>query len=1021
MSFHHPVLSPSPVEKAFCYVVSNSTSTSMPSSTSSASSSQHRYQNSYCGGGGGGGVVGNSFSKCYNYYDNDEDNNKNSNNNTNDNENNNYNNINDDNNINNNDDNHSIDVNDDSDFMDFDLPPFYLSPPEFSLLKSAEENPIEYTLAELDDAISYIRILLKMLDQVTTAPTTSSSSGTATTSGGILSSIDSGELLSSNDEGSINMTMTLETPPLTDDEAFAIYYCSGYQYKKLTVAHYCVTKIYEIICVSLDYERINSNSSNNSNNNNNNTQKSSSHNNRNTQKSNSNRFGGMDRGSRRGHGRGIPSLPDLFYFETELDSEDEDENKISSSNNYHSFGTATTKTKTQSRSRSSIIKLDDEEWRPLLRILYNRCVDEYTKRGSALILAYILKVGCEKEKEEKLRRKSFSFMMQKKKKKKQPVEEGILLLPLTNEEHKTTNLPSSIHYYPHPTLVDTGNKSNNNNKRIIEETLQSLISWLTSRLQTSTGNYESQSLCVITPTLNVLMSTTRQARIAFNESGGIDYLARHMKEKRRKQRSIIDVRRNSNSSSSRLSITVRTDLRRSNSAVPQRQPHQPVSVSPTASMVGMVSSSSVSSPARNRTSTTLIRRNSRSSFTSNLGDALTSSLNSFGVGGGGTKNNDSKTTNFSSSVLPGSPVSSSSAAVVVAEISDFLTTTVTAAATTTNALLSQSLSSVSVSPRSSIQQQQQKSSCSMTSSQSQQLLYDLVFSMWCMSLDCTDDESIRRNFVRRDGAIPALAYLLKTAQREKVIRMAIACLLSLATTTATNDDDEDDDSIFIRRMVGCGIIKVLNQMIQLRSCNYNIDLQNNVNFLYKLLNDYMTSKLTRLWDVYMLQIENGILRWDDDYYNSIHTTNFFRSNSIYMEGTNYDFYPLKCLINILYNNRYPRKSSDGCNRRSYIGLKEIIGNTSSSSSSLWDKDNIRDDELCESITVCLYDIGEFVQHYPGGNGRSIIKKLDMGYDGNGNSCNAKQLIMQYLLHPRIEVQQQAVLCASKLLVKSNKY
>ena len=245
MSFHHPVLSPSPVEKAFCYVVSNSTSTSMPS-TSSASSSQHRYQNSYCGGGGGGGVVGNSFSKCYNYYDNDEDNNKNSNNN---NENNNYNNINDDNNINNNDDNHSIDVNDDSDFMDFDLPPFYLSPPEFSLLKSAEENPIEYTLAELDDAISYIRILLKMLDQVTTAPTTSSSSGTATTSGGILSSIGSGELLSSNDEGNINMTMTLETPPLTDDEAFAIYYCSGYQYKKLTVAHYCVTKIYEIICV----------------------------------------------------------------------------------------------------------------------------------------------------------------------------------------------------------------------------------------------------------------------------------------------------------------------------------------------------------------------------------------------------------------------------------------------------------------------------------------------------------------------------------------------------------------------------------------------------------------------------------------------------------------------------------------------------------------------------------------------------------------------------------------------------
>eukprot|EP00980_Cylindrotheca_fusiformis_P030294 scaffold24644_cov122-Cylindrotheca_fusiformis.AAC.1 len=45
--------------------------------------------------------------------------------------------------------------------------PVSLSSPELRLLQSAEENPLEYTIAEFDDAYQYARLLLKLLDQVT--------------------------------------------------------------------------------------------------------------------------------------------------------------------------------------------------------------------------------------------------------------------------------------------------------------------------------------------------------------------------------------------------------------------------------------------------------------------------------------------------------------------------------------------------------------------------------------------------------------------------------------------------------------------------------------------------------------------------------------------------------------------------------------------------------------------------------------------------------------------------------------
>lgn len=121
---------------------------------------------------------------------------------------------------------------------------------------------------------------------------------------------------------------------------------------------------------------------------------------------------------------------------------------------------------------STIFYQDDkllEDWRPLLRLLY-RSGDPFSQRGAALCLMYILQAGCRDE-------TSIKKASQKK-------------IPM------------------------------------VEETLQSLVSWLTSRLQSS----HSTSLGVVTPTL-VVLGTCPAARIIFDHAGGIGYLARHLRPK----------------------------------------------------------------------------------------------------------------------------------------------------------------------------------------------------------------------------------------------------------------------------------------------------------------------------------------------------------------------------------------------------------------------------------------------------------------------------------------------------------
>jgi V-type H+-transporting ATPase subunit H len=57
-----------------------------------------------------------------------------------------------------------------------------------------------------------------------------------------------------------------------------------------------------------------------------------------------------------------------------------------------------------------------------------------------------------------------------------------------------------------------------------ESVLESFVSWMTARLQSST----MRALSVVTPSLTVLL-VSRDAREIFNKAGGIGYLARHLR------------------------------------------------------------------------------------------------------------------------------------------------------------------------------------------------------------------------------------------------------------------------------------------------------------------------------------------------------------------------------------------------------------------------------------------------------------------------------------------------------------
>jgi len=259
-----------------------------------------------------------------------------------------------------------------------------------------------------------------------------------------------------------------------------------------------------------------------------------------------------------------------------------------------------------------------EDWRPLLRLLY-RQGDPFSQRGAALSLMYILKEGCRKE--------------------------------------SSTRITTA------------------------EETLQSLVSWLTSRLQSS----HSMSLAVVTPVL-VVLGTCPPARAFFDHAGGIGYLSRHLRPMR-------------------------------------------------------------------------------------------------GGGAGGPSTMGRRTT--STTMMPSSPASTT-------RISSFNSFNSTLAISSTFSMTAPS------SPNG------KRRPISLGTNSSAQQLYELVFCLWTMTYDCSQNSTMKHHFAR-DGAVAALAEMMSSAPREKVVRLALSSLRRLVET---------DAKLFLPEMIACRVLKSVDLLIQ---------------------------------------------------------------------------------------------------------------------------------------------------------------------------------------------------------------
>jgi Vacuolar H+-ATPase V1 sector, subunit H len=96
-----------------------------------------------------------------------------------------------------------------------------------------------------------------------------------------------------------------------------------------------------------------------------------------------------------------------------------------------------------------------------------------------------------------------------------------------------------------------------------------------------------------------------------------------------------------------------------------------------------------------------------------------------------------------------------------------------------------------------------------------QQLYELCFTIWATSYECNSSYSIRSSFLR-DGAVKSLCDLVKSAPREKVIRVALSALRNLAECKSDglghSGKKEIDGSTFLNDMISCGLMKQIDLM-----------------------------------------------------------------------------------------------------------------------------------------------------------------------------------------------------------------
>jgi len=243
-----------------------------------------------------------------------------------------------------------------------------------------------------------------------------------------------------------------------------------------------------------------------------------------------------------------------------------------------------------------------------------------------------------------------------------------------------------------------------------------------------------------------------------------------------------------------------------------------------------------------------------------------------------------------------------------------------------------------------------------------QQLYELTFSLLCMSYELDSSHAIRSDFSKDGTAIVALTSLVAAAPREKCVRVSLSTLVNLSRCNADEnagpaDSKVLDGSSFLTDMLACRLLKQINHLEDRQFTDP--DLADDLAFLHRSLAENY-KEMTR-WDVYKTEVESGHLQW-----GSTHTEAFFKENARMMEGKDSDFKIVKVLIALLASH---------------------------------------DDEIA---SIACYDIGEFVRFYP--NGRSIAINL-----------GAKAVVMPLIEHENIDLQRAALQCISKIMVQNWEY
>lgn len=227
-----------------------------------------------------------------------------------------------------------------------------------------------------------------------------------------------------------------------------------------------------------------------------------------------------------------------------------------------------------------------------------------------------------------------------------------------------------------------------------------------------------------------------------------------------------------------------------------------------------------------------------------------------------------------------------------------------------------------------------------------QFLYELCFVLWSMSLNiASGDSQATITAFSQGGAVHWLSELVAAAPTRKVSRMALACLHNLAKA---------EDSNLLTEIFATNLPRLVDNMVDndsykvQKDAEFEADVKGLATVLEKNFRELST------FERWATEVNSGSLRW-----GIVHTAKFWKDNIKFMETD--DWAMLNKLIVCL-------DSADPV-----------------------------------TISVALFDLGEFTRLYP--NGRVITTKL-------GGKDKALKLVQS----DNEDIQRQALQSVSKIMI-----